>query len=444
MSTPSTDHDALISHFVSVVSCPEEQAKFFLEANKWDLQSALGSFYEHGQGDNQQMSGNDPGATGGAAATTSASALAGSLGPFVSGTGVNAFGGGGSGGAATTSAAALGGSLGPFVSGTGVNAFGGGGSGSKPRDKPSRQQGGIATLRDLQNSGSSAEDDEDDEQDVPQNLFAGGHQSGMAVQNPGKKGTNPLIDNILKKAAEGGASPEAETEAARPQNFGGAGYRLSDSGSAQAVPPSAPAGQQERLQRVSRTLTFWRNGFSVDDGPLLRFDDPANRETLELIDQGKAPLHLLNVSMGQPVDLRVAKRQDEDYVAPKPTMKPFAGSGQRLGGLDSGVNTTTSAAPSSSQSSQPARAPVPELNVDASQPVTTLQIRLADGTRMVSKFNHTHTIGDVRNFVNASRSGEAGRPYVLQTTFPSKDLVENSLTLKDAGLLNAVIVQRLT
>lgn len=28
-------------------------------------------------------------------------------------------------------------------------------------------------------------------------------------------------------------------------------------------------------------ITFWRTGFSIDDGPLRKFDDPANKPFLE-------------------------------------------------------------------------------------------------------------------------------------------------------------------
>ena len=69
------------------------------------------------------------------------------------------------------------------------------------------------------------------------------------------------------------------------------------------------------------------------------------------------------------------------------------------------------------------------------------QIRLSDGTRLVSKFNHTHTVGDIRNFINLSRPG-APTAYALMTTFPNKVLSDDSSSIKDAGLLNACIVQR--
>ena len=46
----------------------------------------------------------------------------------------------------------------------------------------------------------------------------------------------------------------------------------------------------------------------------------------------RAPLAWLNVRQGQPVDVRVARKLDEDYKPPpKQPPKPFSGSGQRLG-----------------------------------------------------------------------------------------------------------------
>lgn len=48
----------------------------------------------------------------------------------------------------------------------------------------------------------------------------------------------------------------------------------------------------------------------------------------------RAPLSLLNVKQGQPVDMRVARKLDEDYrPPPKQPAKPFSGAGNRLGRL---------------------------------------------------------------------------------------------------------------
>ncbi|KAF9992001.1 hypothetical protein BGZ79_003644, partial [Entomortierella chlamydospora] len=40
------DHEQLIAEFVGVVGSTPEQAQFYLEANNWDLNAAMSSFYE--------------------------------------------------------------------------------------------------------------------------------------------------------------------------------------------------------------------------------------------------------------------------------------------------------------------------------------------------------------------------------------------------------------
>ncbi|RUS13943.1 hypothetical protein BC937DRAFT_94571 [Endogone sp. FLAS-F59071] len=38
--------DDLVSKFVDIVSCTAEQATFYLEANKWDINLAMSQYYE--------------------------------------------------------------------------------------------------------------------------------------------------------------------------------------------------------------------------------------------------------------------------------------------------------------------------------------------------------------------------------------------------------------
>lgn len=203
--------------------------------------------------------------------------------------------------------------------------------------------------------------------------------------------------------------------------------------------PSAPAPQ--RAQRVQRTLHFWSDGFSVDDGELYRSDDPHNAEILEGIRQGRAPLTIMNVQAGQEVDVEL-KQHDEKYTKPKPQYKAFSGSGQRLGSPTPGIQSQQPTPPAAAaQSSGP---PKPE--VDESQPTVTLQIRLGDGTRLTSRFNTTATIGDVYAFVTAASSDSQSRQWVLMTTFPSKELTDRDVTLDDLPEFKrgGVLVQKWT
>ncbi|KAJ7686387.1 ubiquitin-related domain-containing protein [Mycena rosella] len=172
----------------------------------------------------------------------------------------------------------------------------------------------------------------------------------------------------------------------------------------------------------------------------MRYDDPANADVLAAIQAGHAPPSILDVRVGQRVDVQVTKRTDDDYVPPK--AKPFAGAGNRLGAPVPGAS-------SSSSSTAAARAPVQEpasitarFEVDASRPATSVQIRLADGTRIVSRMNLTHTVRDLRNFINAARPENLTRPYTIGTTFPNRTLDDDATTIAGAGLANSVIVQR--
>lgn len=190
--------------------------------------------------------------------------------------------------------------------------------------------------------------------------------------------------------------------------------------------PSAPS--QQRSLRVQRTLHFWADGFSVDDGELFRSDDPRNAEILDGIRQGRAPLSIMNVQPGQEVDVEL-KQHEEKYTKPKPKYKPFAGSGQRLGSPTPGVRSQAPT-PSSSTAMSSAQEPA-KPKVDESQPTVTLQIRLGDGARLTSRFNTTATIGDVYAFVAAATPDGANRAWVLMTTFPSTELNDWSVVLGD-------------
>lgn len=153
----------------------------------------------------------------------------------------------------------------------------------------------------------------------------------------------------------------------------------------------------------------------------MRYDTPENAQLLEDIHNGcvkclcgadiqllqslmmmvsrNAPPHIMNVALGQPVQVHVDKRVNEKYVPPK-GVKAFTGSGNRLGAPVPSLTTAAEASAiadrmpgsfearqSGSSSSAQAAAPrdgvVNRFEVDQTSPTTSVQIRLADGTRLV-------------------------------------------------------------
>lgn len=109
------------------------------------------------------------------------------------------------------------------------------------------------------------------------------------------------------------------------------------------------------------------------------------------------PPAVLNVLPGQHVELRVTKRIDEDYVPPVGT-KTFGGTGHRLGAVvpeafNGSSSSSSEAMPGSfptgtsipiTQSGAPEKTEIKaKFEVDQTLPTTSIQIRLADGTRSV-------------------------------------------------------------
>jgi UBX domain-containing protein 1 len=242
----------------------------------------------------------------------------------------------------------------------------------------------------------------------------------------------------------GAKRPGGEDPVPQRSRFTGSGQTLGGDDIPSEVVPDPNADIPKPRELVKRVLKIWTDGFSVDDGPLYAFSDPKNKDVLDLISEGRAPLHIMNVDRGQPVDVSLEKL-GEPYKAPKRKFQPFSGQGKRLGSPTPGTGSAppapepgTSTAPPSTTSTAPA------VELDDSQPILSIQIRLGDGTRLVARFNPHHTIGDLYNFVTASNPASAQRSWVLMTTFPSKELADREVKLGDLAEFKrgGVVVQK--
>ncbi|GJN94362.1 hypothetical protein Rhopal_007436-T1 [Rhodotorula paludigena] len=446
----ATEQDKL-AQIASVTGCSLNQASFFLESAGGDVEAAVAAYFDNPQGTDD--------------ASTAAAPAAGGLAPPV--------GSAPSAGATTSGAGASSASGAYTLSGAPVEALPAGwgsrtasSSGRSTPSNPLRSNTGprVTGFRDLASSGPSAgpsssrfggvgagrndddDDDDDDEGRDPATFFTGGAKSGLSVENPDDQrgGMADMVRNILQQAREGSRrlAGGEEEQAPQPRSafFGGGAHTLgSDEVASTFIPDPSKAAEgeedeEEEEEVAIRNLTFWQDGFSIEDGDLMRYDE--HRELLAAIQSGRAPLSLLKVKHDQPVELRIAERRNEKWVRqPPPPQGPFAGSGNRLGSVSpfpeassssgGGAAMPGSFAASGSAAGTSAEQRQPEnirFEVDKSQPTTQIQIRLRTGDR--------------------SRPGEANASYVLQTTFPTRDLTDDSQTIKDAGLAGSVVVQR--
>ncbi|KAL0301770.1 UNVERIFIED_CONTAM: Plant UBX domain-containing protein 5 [Sesamum radiatum] len=231
------------------------------------------------------------------------------------------------------------------------------------------------------------------------------YYSGMLVRDPSKAND---VDSIFNQARQSGAV-EASAEHLLP----------SSSSRSFAVTARLLSGE------VSSTLSSLKLSITI-----LLFGS---------IRRSECPEELAPANKSTAVHVNLM-RKDEEYKEPERPRRPFQGLGRTLGSTSdvtpmepNTVPTVLTAAPT----------PSVGLIVDQTKPCTSIQLRLADGTRMVSRFNNYHTIRDIRGFIDASRP-DGPRTYQLQTMgFPPKQLTDLDQTIDEAGIANSVVIQKL-
>ena len=250
-------------------------------------------------------------------------------------------------------------------------------------------------------------------------------------------------------SSRAGAPPPRDEPSAPTSRFTGTAHTLGGDDTPSQTIEDPNSNRPKPREMAHRVLHFWNDGFSIDDGDLYRADNPENAEILRLIKSGRAPLSIMNVQPHEEVDVRL-EPHDTDYVKPKQKWKPFSGGGQRLGSptpeaqSQAPVVSTSTALPQGGAAASPSGQATAAPEINESEPTVSIQIRLGDGTRLVSRFNTSHTIGDVYSFVQRSSPASQGRPWALMTTFPSKELSEKSQKLGDIAEFKrgGVVVQK--
>ncbi|XP_028031226.1 NSFL1 cofactor p47 [Bombyx mandarina] len=388
----SANREDTLRQFCDVTGADEDRSKFFLESSNWQLDVALSSFYENG--------GNADEAPANPTSAASFSVLPDSdmESPPVS----------------------------PQV------------QKSQKKEKKKTSNTKFGTIGSLQQESSSDEEE-------GQAFYAGGSErSGQQILGP-SKGRKDIVSEMFKSVRERGAvvfedEPTSSRGRGRGGLFAGVGYRLGQTAD-DHEPVSASNPQQQEQVRLVR-LCLYREGFTVDAGPLRHYSDPENAEFLSCIRRGEIPSEL----SGQGVSVRVSLEDSRHEECPRHVVKPqaFAGKGHMLGSpTPPTVGATAAVAGDQADRAANLRAAQSAVTLDETQPVTTLQFRLADGTRITGRFNHSHTVGALREFVSRAEPAYQLRPFSLLTAFPSAELGDDAATLAQANLLNSTVMQRL-
>jgi len=271
----------------------------------------------------------------------------------------------------------------------------------------------VKSIKDVQ--------DENDD-DKRQAYYAGGQG-----QNGGGSGQEVLDPReFMKRAREemGAQTVDQWREGQGPapsSSFTGSGQTLNGATAEGAPAPKPPE---------EHTITFYQNGFTVDDGPLRSADDPANAAFLAAINRGQMPAELMGPDGMTEGDVHIIDKSGEAYTPPPVTLKPFSGEGRSMREEAS----ASGAGPSSADAVVPQ-----ELVVDATAPTTSIQVRMPDGSRKIVKANHTHTVLQLRQHIAFLCA--PGLTFTLLSGFPPKPIDKDGAdTLEAAKLLGESLV----
>ncbi|KAG9467518.1 UBX domain-containing protein 2A [Eleutherodactylus coqui] len=181
-------------------------------------------------------------------------------------------------------------------------------------------------------------------------------------------------------------------------------------------------------------IKMWKNGFTINDGQLRDYTDAANRQFMDSMKKGELPPELHKTFAKNELSVNVEDRKSEEYLRKK-RVDAFSGQGYRLGSAAPKVITKTTNGLEDELN-------LPTVELDDGEPMTNVKIWLADGKRVVQKFNTTHRICDVKHFVERIPCKSQKIPFTLATSFPLRDLLDETATIQEARLQNTVLVQR--
>ncbi|KAK6479465.1 NSFL1 cofactor p47-like [Huso huso] len=271
----------------------------------------------------------------------------------------------------------------------------------------------VTSFRELMQEEEEESDEEEGQRLVPLHALL----NSNPIKAPAKS-SNEVVEDLFKGAKEHGAVPvdrasKGPGESSKGRVFGGGGYRLGATPEEQSAYVTVQKRSTEPAQDVHVVLKLWKSGFSLDDGELRNYSDPGNAQFLESIRRGEIPMELRRLSRSGQVNLDMEDHRDEDFSKPKTSFRAFTGEGQKLGSV---APQLVGAGSKSQQETDEAQASS-SMAVNESEATTNIQIRLADGGRLVQRFNHTHRSADRNLSKFKGGPSMAAAEFVLMTFF---------------------------
>uniref|UniRef100_A0A8C6EGA6 UBX domain-containing protein 2A n=1 Tax=Microcebus murinus TaxID=30608 RepID=A0A8C6EGA6_MICMU len=175
----------------------------------------------------------------------------------------------------------------------------------------------------------------------------------------------------------------------------------------------------EQKKQVDVSIRLWKNGFTVNDD-FRSYSDGASQQFLNSIKKGELPSELQGIFNKEEVDVKVEDKKNEVCVSTKPVFQPFSGQGHRLG---SATPKIVSKAKRTEVDNKNNLSAVPLNNLE---PITNIQIWLANGKRTVQKFNISHRVSHIKDFTEQYQGSQRSPPFSLAIALPFLKLLQKT------------------
>ena len=186
-------------------------------------------------------------------------------------------------------------------------------------------------------------------------------------------------------------------------------------------------------QEEAINITLWKNGFTINDGPLRDFSSKENQEFIEDVKNGFIPKELIKEGKSE-ANVTMTDRSSDDYEKPyspnlmnqinkKPQQPSFQGKGMTLNSNAAANNFIIEGNAK---------------EVDMTKPTVNIKIRFVDGKQKVFKINSDWTVNDVYALVKS----ESGISAFRLMQMPKKIIEPSDISVTEAKIANASLVQQ--
>ncbi|CCD21464.1 SEP domain [Trypanosoma vivax] len=265
----------------------------------------------------------------------------------------------------------------------------------------------------------------------PETRFVGGGpSSGQQVVAGAGGSVDEIIQSLFLKSEQNTFQESTNNASA----FLGYGRRIG------RVPAFTPFMSPVVHEQHTVHLRVYNNGYTIDDGPLMEKDTSDSLEFFRDLSEGYVPGRIAAMYPQTKISVRVVDCTGIDY---KTAFTPFPGRGVRISdkAQDEGTSNKASEDNVAENIEVPRKSFVLEVHDDEEKADVAI-INFVGERKQFTVNPNRHTVGDVFNLAAAYGKAIADSFSLVVRDVPPRALRDKSLTVKDAGICNCVMMMR--